>query len=463
MESFRQICKRIIWKLGSFCYRNNFLRDHMPDKMYLQHLFAERMGYQMDFNNPKTFNEKLQWLKLHDRKPIYTVMVDKVAVKDYVRAKIGDKYIIPTLGVYSSFSDIDFTKLPNRFVLKCSHDSGSIVICKDKNSFDYEEARRILENGLKRNWYLLGREWPYKNVPPRIIAEQYLEDTSLEGLLDYKLMSFNGKVKFVFVCTRRNTPEGLHVTFYDLEWNILPFTRTYPREEVPCRKPESLGLMIQLAEQISKDVPFSRIDFYEINSKPYFGEITFYPGCGFEKFEPDSFDTNIGEMLNLPDDFLKEEDKCALPTFFGGGGRLIDDSLRQYFIYENLHILDKGLIDYKFFCFNGEPKIMYISNDHSEDPRTDFFDMNFNHLPILVKDRNADVIPDKPIQFEEMREIARILSKGIPHLRVDFYLINSQVYFGEMTFFHNCGLIPVKPEEWNNKMGDWIDIKQRNE
>lgn len=274
----------------------------IPDKPMITLLYYIRTGKIMNWKNPQTYTEKLQWLKYYDRNPIYTEMVDKYKMKEFVTNRVGEGHIVPLLGCWECFDEIDFDQLPDSFVLKCNHDSGSVIICESKAEFDVEDAKKKLTSALSKDAYSFGREWPYKNVPRRIIAEKYLGAESNE--------------------------------------------------------------------------------------------------MGF----------------------------C--------------------------------LLDYKFFCFNGEPKVMYISNDKGNDPRTDFFDMDFHHLPIRMKDPNADVPPKKPKEFETMRELAKELSGGIPHLRVDFYVTNGSVYVGELTFFHNSGFTPIWPDEWNKKMGDWIELPQ---
>ncbi len=287
----------------------------LPDKLYLQLMFRHRMGKRLNLDNPKTFNEKLQWLKLYDRKPEYTKMVDKYTAKKYVASKIGKQYIIPTLGVWKRFEDIDFDKLPNQFVLKCTHDSGGLVICRDKSKFDIKSARDKINKSLKRNYYYSGREWPYKNVPPRIIAEKYMEDSQTVDLHDYKIMCFNGKAKCSFVCSGRNTDAGLHVTFFDRDWNALPFERHYPSEKngLPC--PKNYKKMIEAAEKLSKNIPFVRVDFYEVVGEMYFGELTFYPGSGFEEFNPECWDKKLGQLLQLPQ---KPSKKFMYNTQTGG-------------------------------------------------------------------------------------------------------------------------------------------------
>ena len=281
-------------------YIDKFLKIRINDKLYLEILYKKIFNKKLDLNNPKTFNEKLQWLKLYDRNPKYIKMVDKYLVKNYIKDTIGEKYIIPTLGIYDRFDEIDFDKLPNQFVLKCTHDSGSTVICRDKNYFDYKLARKKIEKALKRNFFYGGREWPYKNIKPRIIVEKYMEAEAHKGLLDYKFMCFNGKVQCSFVCLDRNSQDGLKVDFYDLQWKKLPFKRHYPNSQLEIPKPKNYDLMLQLAEKLSKDIPFVRVDFYETNGTIYFGELTFYPGSGFEEFTPEKYDKILGDMLVLP-------------------------------------------------------------------------------------------------------------------------------------------------------------------
>lgn len=273
------------------------LLNWVSDEVFLKRKFYKKLGYELNLEEPKTFNEKLQWLKLYDRKPEYTTMVDKYEAKKYIADKIGEEYIIPTLGIWDCFDEIDFAALPNQFVLKCTHDSGGLVICRDKSKLDVVAARKKINNSLKRNYYWANREWPYKNVKPRIIAEQYMEDTAGDALTDYK-----------------------------------------------------------------------------------------------------------------------------------------------------------------FFCFGGEAKVMYISKDHGNEPRTDFFDMDFEHLPIKARDPQAEITPEKPKCFDKMRQLAEILSGGIAHLRVDFYYINEKIYIGELTFFHMSGFTRIYPDEWNIKMGSWVDL-----
>ena len=272
-----------------------------PDKLYISILYRTNFGKKLNWQNPKTFNEKLQWLKVYDRRPEYTIYVDKYKVREYVAKTIGEEHLIPLLGVWDRPDEIDFDKLPNQFVLKCNHDSGGLCICKDKSSFDIETAKAKLRRSLKKDYYIEGREWPYKNVPRKIIAEKYMVDESEPNFVrDYKFMCFDGKVKCSFVCSDRFSKEGLHVTFFDLDWNVMPFERHYPARKEGLPKPKCYEEMIILAEKLSKGIPFVRVDFYEINGKVYFGELTFYPGSGFEEFTPRIADYWLGVFIKLP-------------------------------------------------------------------------------------------------------------------------------------------------------------------
>ncbi len=272
----------------------------IPDKTYLKIKYKLKIGKKLDIENPKTFNEKLQWLKLHDRKDIYTTMVDKYEVKKYVANIIGEEYIIPTLGIYEKWEEIDFDKLPNQFVIKCTHDSGGVIICKDKNDFNMKKAKKKICKLLGHNYFYYGREWPYKNVKPRIIIEKYMEDKYKKELKDYKLFCFNGKTEIILVCSERFSSDNMCKTWFDKEWNILHIIENNHRVDSSIKRPKKLDEMIEKANILSKKIPFIRVDFYEINEKIYFGELTFFPSSGFEKFEPQEWNRKFGDMIELP-------------------------------------------------------------------------------------------------------------------------------------------------------------------
>ncbi len=277
--------------------------DKMSDEEFLKKAFKVHMGYELDLENPRTFNEKLQWLKLYDRNDLYTKVVDKYLVKNWISDIIGTECIIPTLGVWDRFEDIDFDKLPDKFVLKTTHDSGTVIICKDKSSFRIGEAKKRIEKSLANNFFLGGREWPYKNVMPRVISEQYIEDKFRTGQInDYKVFVFEGTACLIQVDFDRFTDH--HRNFYDLNWNYVPFTIGYPTN--PARiidRPECLGKLIDKAEKISmalNNPHFIRTDFYIIEKQIYFGEVTFYHGSGFKTFNPPEWDRILGDKIVLP-------------------------------------------------------------------------------------------------------------------------------------------------------------------
>lgn len=277
-----------------------FLIGIIPDKIFLTLKYYKNLGKFPNWNNPVTFNEKLQWLKLYDRRPIYTQMVDKFEAKKYVANIIGEEYIIPTLGVWEKGEDINFDSLPNQFVLKTTHDSGSIVICKDKNVLDKKSAISTMNKSLKRNFYATTREWPYKNVKPRIIAEKYMVDESGIELKDYKFFCFNGEPNFLKVDYNRNINH--QANYYDLDWKIQPFYE----EVCPSNKninivmPNNFHDMIEIARKLAINIPFVRIDLYTVKNQIYFGEITFFPNSGVGKFSPKEWDWKLGEFLILP-------------------------------------------------------------------------------------------------------------------------------------------------------------------
>lgn len=291
-------------RLAKIFILSNILGPFLNDKTYLKAMFKLQMGYPLNLKSPKTFSEKLQWLKLYDRKPEYTTMVDKYAVKNYVAKKIGEQYIIPTLGVWDSAKDIDFDALPQQFVLKCTHDSGTVVICRDKDKLDKQATIKQLNKWLKRNYYRKWREWPYKNVPPRIIAEKYMEDNSQKpdvkkDLPDYKFFCFNGEPKYCQVITGRN--DKMCIDFFDKDWYHQPFhePQNYPFADIEPQKPNNYEQMWNAARELAKDKDFSRIDFYQIQDNVYFGEITFYPTSGFGGFSPENYDEILGKMITF--------------------------------------------------------------------------------------------------------------------------------------------------------------------
>ena len=281
-------------------------KARVPADKFLKRMYRICMGKELNLENPITYTEKLQWLKLYDHRPEYTVMVDKYAVKKYVSEKIGSEYVIPLLGVWNQVEDIDFDALPNKFVLKTTHDSGAIVICHDKNSLDISSVRKKLKFFLKREYYSNNREWPYKNVPHRIIAEPYMEDSSCGELRDYKFFTFGGVPKVLYIAQGRGKGEPTVADFFDMEFNHLNFTIDHDTAPVPPEKPKCFEEMKRLAAVLSEGTPQLRVDFYEVDGKVYFGEMTFFHCSGMEAFHPESWDKTFGDWVVLP--LKKNED-----------------------------------------------------------------------------------------------------------------------------------------------------------
>lgn len=287
------------WKLTKryICFKFPFL---FSDKQAIMVFWDLRMDYPLNLENPQTFNEKLQWMKLYDRKDLYTTLVDKYAVKEYVSQKIGSEYIIPTIGVWNKVKEIDWDNLPQSFVLKCTHDSGGLVICRDKKFLDIHSASNKLDKSLKTDYYKLGREWVYKNVPHRIIAEQFMEDKETGELRDYKFFCFNGRVKWLFIATDRQNREEPYFDFFDMDFNHLPIKSGHPNSPKTPEKPKCFEEMKSIAATLSKGLPHIRVDLYEVNGKVYFGELTFYHHAGTVPFEPKEWDYIFGKEIELP-------------------------------------------------------------------------------------------------------------------------------------------------------------------
>jgi hypothetical protein len=278
------------------------LYDSMSDEEYLKKKYFSKFRKELDLSNPITFNEKLQWLKLYDRRPEYPIMVDKYAVKDYVAKIIGSQYIIPTIGVWDRFEDINFDTLPEKFVLKCTHDSGGVVIVRDKSKLDIEAARKKINRSLKTNYYLKGREWPYKNLKPRIIAEKYMEEKGKLVPEDYKVYCFNGEPKYI-VCfhNRFNNREHLSETVYNLSWEPqnISLDNHFLVSNIVCQKPECLDELITICKKMCKNHIQVRLDFYIIDKKIYFGEITLFTASGLQPMIPPELDRILGDELDI--------------------------------------------------------------------------------------------------------------------------------------------------------------------
>lgn len=285
-------------------YLASFFRRMAPyisnDELYLRIMYYLRLGKVLHLSNPVSFNEKLQWLKLYDRNPLYTILVDKYAVKKYVANIIGEEHIIKTIATYDSVEDIDWNALPKQFVLKCTHDSGGIVVCKDKTKLDFSVSTKKLAECLRTSYYPYNREWPYKDVPRRIIAEQYMEDTKTAELRDYKFFCFNGEPKALFIASdRMSRDEETKFDFFDMDFNHLPFRNGHPNATVLPDKPLCFEEMKQLAAKLSVGFPQVRVDFYEVDGKVYFGEMTFFHWSGMTPFEPEEWDYKLGKFIEI--------------------------------------------------------------------------------------------------------------------------------------------------------------------
>lgn len=273
----------------------------LPDELYLKLLFHSRVGYYPNLKRPKSFNEKLQWLKLHYYQPDYAKMVDKVTAKDYVAGIIGDKHVIKTLGVWNNVDEIDWHSLPNQFVLKVTSDSGGVVVCKDKNALNIDDAKAKLNKGWGKNYYQYNKEYPYRDLTPRIIAEEYMEDESGYELKDYKFFCFNGEPKYLFVASdRQKQNEETKFDFFDLEWNHLPVKNGHPNSSKEIMKPNNFDEMISIAQKLSQGMPHVRVDLYNINGQIYFGELTFFHWSGMIAYEPREWDYRFGDFIHLP-------------------------------------------------------------------------------------------------------------------------------------------------------------------
>ncbi len=278
--------------------KHGFL-NWMSDEQYLKARWRAIFHEELNLEHPQTYTEKLQWLKIHDRKPIYTTMVDKLAARDFVKERIGEEYLIPILASWDRFEDIDLDQLPEQFVLKCTHDSGSYYICRDKSKFNRKIAKKKLKTSLNMNYFPRGREWPYKNAVPRIIAEPYLEDTQCKELRDYKFFTFGGVPKVLYITQGRGGDQKTTADFFDMEFRHLDITIDHEMSEVLPQCPKNFVLMQDLAARLSQGTPQLRVDFYEVNGKVLFGELTFFHCSGFATFNPPAWNKTFGDWIEL--------------------------------------------------------------------------------------------------------------------------------------------------------------------
>ena len=451
MSSINNAINYLLHNRAQFC--DSFVRNFLwflPDKPYLSLRYRCLMGHWIDWKKPKTFTEKLQWLKVYDYKPEYTRMVDKLAAKDYVAERIGEEYIIPTLGVWNRVEDIDWDSLPDQFVLKTTHGGGGcgVVVCSDKTHFDKAKAIEKLQTSMHSNAGKTYRERPYLNVPRKIIAEKFMAErrakvnTKNSDLPDYKFFCFNGEPHYCQVIRDRNTKET--IDFYDMEWNHMPFVGLNPVAKngvEPVAKPVHLEQMKVICRRSSKDIKFSRIDLYVIDDKEYFGEITFYPAAGFGEFTPADWNERLGELINLD-------------GHMGGGIHILNNDIIKEESFEELK-------DYKFFCFNGKVKCFKIDFGRFVEHHANYYSPEGKLLPFGEKGfepapNHKEVMPDN---LTDMIKVAEELSKGFKFLRVDLYNVKGRIYFGELTFYPAAGMGTFVPEEWDEKLGTLLKLE----
>ncbi|MBR3411524.1 MAG: hypothetical protein IKG81_02420 [Bacteroidales bacterium] len=420
----------------------------MPDKYYVSIMWKMIMGYQLDLHHTRTFNEKLQWLKLYDHNPLYTQLVDKYRVKEWVAKRIGDDYVIPTLAVYRNVDEIDVSQLPDKFVLKCNHDSGSVVICEDKSKFDLNAAKKRLGEAMGENFYWRAREWPYKNVKRCIFAERFMvEDTASQGKQEIRLIS---EAEVIEVDMENLKWHRARV--YGAQWDIIEKSiREIIDSDSQYDREITKNNLISLCKILGTEVSQISGELYYIKDGVMFGDLTVEDGESLKGFNP----SNIGFQDS-------EQRKVSVKEKRELNGWIMKKNGYVIFLHSKLKIQEfSGLKDYKFFCFSGEPRIMYIANDSAAYPTMNFYDMDYSPLPLYTRDPPALIEPERPQNFEEMKLLAAKLSEGIPHVRVDFYENRGKVLFGEMTFFHMGGFSEVHPREWNLLMGDWIKLPRK--
>ena len=419
------------------------------DKLYLKLKYYVNFEKWPDLDNPQTFSEKLQWLKLNVHCPEYTRMVDKYEAKEYVANIIGREHIIPTLGVWNNPDDINWDKLPDQFVLKCTHDSGTIIVVKDKSKINRTTVVNKLKKGLNHNYYYDGREWPYKNVQPRIIAEQFVDPVPKHNdLPDYSFFCINGEPEFCQVITRKNAE--MCIDFFDKEWHHQTFhkLKNYTCADPMPQKPHKNDKMWEMVRQLAEGETLSRIDLYNVGEDVFWGEITFFSTIDFGVCGLDGYDKIIGKMLDLPGE---KRGKVIL-------------SLQKD---EGNPIVQLDLYDYKFFTFNGEPRVLlFCSERKNGTSKWDFYDMEMNRINVSAIHHENTTLELKDIidrdTFEQMKEYARILGDGKAFVSVDQYYFGGEIYFGELTFYSGSGLLQYDPHEFDRILGDMLELPIKN-
>lgn len=287
-----------VWHKPFFKRSVLFFAGLVPDRLYIRMIAKGKLGYSINLKNPQTFNEKLNWIKIYNRNPLYTKLADKFSVKEFVKNKVGEEHVVKNIGCWKSFDEINFDELPNQFVLKCTHDSSGAVICKDKSTFDKESAREKINSALKLNYFYACREWPYKNIPHRIIADELLDDHSGKELNDYKFWCFNGKPTYMY-CTVKTAKDAIYENFYDMDFKPAQINHGWPRRSPEFEKPVAFEQMKELAAKLSEGIPFVRIDFFYVEGKVYFGEYTFFDWAGLQPFDTMEQDLELGKLIDF--------------------------------------------------------------------------------------------------------------------------------------------------------------------
>ena len=431
--------------------RLNILKflSFIPDKPMIKLQYFFKTGRRLNLQNPKRFTEKIQWYKLYYKNPLMIQCVDKYDVREYVKSKGLEDILIPCYGVYNSPDEIDWDALPNQFVMKDTLGGGgtSVIIVKDKAITDIEKLKRCSAEWVKINAHKknCGREWPYySGKNHRIIIEKYLDaDKNAGGLIDYKLLCFNGRPTIIYVLADRTLGNGAGCGIYDEFFNKLPCLELDERPlERIIEKPLAFELMKEIASKLSEDFFEARVDLYEVEGKVKFGEITFYDSSGYMIFEPDEFDEKFGEPFVLSCNSKKR-----------GGGKLVITCYTPQ---------NHGLIDYKFFCFNGRVQFLYVMGDRTvgTSVKVSIFDRDFKKLSVSrVGDGELEKI-QKPKNYNRMLSIAEELSNEFPHARVDLYNENGQVLFGELTFYNASGYMKYEPDKFDEEIGEKFKLRR---
>lgn len=440
MSSKRSIVSKILGLAG--------LLHFLPDELAIKLLFKGRVGYWPNLRDPQTFNEKLQWLKLYDRNPLYATLVDKYSVKQWVAERIGAEHVTRTYARWNDVNDLDISKLPNKFVLKTNHDSGGVVVCKDGSAFDLELARKKLSDHLNRNYYWRCREWPYKNVEPCIFAEEYIEPTLVDESCNRALFTFSDGRIVTQLAPGRFAQAGLTDAFFDEEWHQIDLAEgersLMSVVAVSSRYKEAKKFVNGLAETF----PLERSEYYESSNKLLFVEVKIRPKAGFDKFDPERWDSELGSWVKLPYGNWVLAGRDFLLWAHEGGA-------------VSRAVLRDEIIDYKFYCFGGEPKLLYVSQglENHATAQISFLNLDWTFAPFRRSDYAPfELLPQKPACYEEMLSLAQELSQGMPFVRVDFFESAGAARFSEMTFSPCGGCMPFFPGEWDQTLGSLVDL-----